>query len=109
MELATCRFVEQERGILFIGPPGTGKSHLAQTIGYQARKLGYSVLYRSIFDLVRDLAAHQALAGQDKLLERYLKPELLLIGDMGLERIPAHSGEHLFGSSCAATRCARPS
>jgi hypothetical protein len=58
--------------------------------------LGYTVLYRSILDLVGDLAADPALTGQDKLLERYLKPELLIIDDMGLKRIPPQSGEHLF-------------
>ena len=95
-DLATGQFIRQAKDVLLLGPPGVGKSFLSQAIGYQAIKLGYTGLYRSIFDLVRDLAADQALAGQDKLLERYLKPELLIIDDMGLKRIPPHSGEHLF-------------
>ena len=37
-----------------MGPPGVGKSHLAQALGYHAVKLGFAVLYRSIFDIVRD-------------------------------------------------------
>ena len=53
-DLATCRFVRENRDILIIGPPGTGKSFIAQAVGYQAIKLGFLVLYRSIFDVVRD-------------------------------------------------------
>jgi DNA replication protein DnaC len=50
-DLATGQFIREARDVLFVGPPGVGKSHLAQAIGYQAIKNDFLVLYRSIFDL----------------------------------------------------------
>jgi len=76
--------------------PGTGKSHLAQAIGYQAIKAGLLVLYRSIFDVVRDFLHDEAFDGQEKILARYLKPDLLIIDDMGIKQLPKRSGEYLF-------------
>jgi len=95
-ELATCRFIREARDCLWLGPPGTGKSHLVQAIGYQAIKSGFTVRYRSIFDVVRDFLHDEAFAGQDKVLARYLKPDLLIIDDMGIKQLPKRSGEYLF-------------
>jgi DNA replication protein DnaC len=95
-ELATCRFVKEARDCLLLGPPGTGKSHLVQAIGYQAIKNGFTVRYRSIFDVVRDFLHDEAFAGQDKVLARYLKCDLLIIDDMGIKQLPKRSGEYLF-------------
>lgn len=94
-ELASCQFIRQRRDVLLIGPPGLGKSHLAQAIGYHAIKAGFLVVYCSIFDLVRELQAEQSPAQLDRALARYLKPDLLLIDDMGLKVLPSKSGEIL--------------
>jgi DNA replication protein DnaC len=95
-DLATCRFVREARDLLFLGPPGVGKSFLVQALGYQAIKQGHVVLYRSIFDVVRDFLHDEALAGQEKVLLRYLKPDLLIVDDMGMKQLPKRSGEYLF-------------
>jgi len=96
MELATCRFIREKRDVLFTGPPGVGKSHLAQAIGHQAAKVGFNVMYRSIFDAVAELMQAEAFNEGAKMIRRYLKPDLLIIDDMGLKKLPKQSGEYLF-------------
>ena len=94
-ELATCRFIREKTDVLFLGPPGVGKSFLVQAIGMQAIRSGLLVLYRSIFDLARDFLEEQDAKQQDKTLSRYLKPDLLVIDDMGMKQLPRRSGECL--------------
>ena len=94
-DLATCRFIREARDVLFLGPPGVGKSFLVQAIGYQAIKQGHVVLYRSIFDVVRDFLHEDAL-GDEKVMGKYLKPDLLIVDDMGMKQLPKRSGEYLF-------------
>jgi DNA replication protein DnaC len=94
-DLATCRFIREARDVLFLGPPGVGKSFLVQAIGQLAIKQGHTVLYRSIFDIVRDFLHEEALS-DDKILAQYLKPSLVIIDDMGMKQLPKRSGEYLF-------------
>jgi DNA replication protein DnaC len=95
-DLASCRFLREGRDVLWLGPPGVGKSFMVQAIGYQAIKAGYTVYYRSIFDLVRDFLHDEVLGQEDKTLTKYLKPELLIIDDMGMKQLPRRSAECLF-------------
>jgi DNA replication protein DnaC len=95
-ELATGKFIRESRDCLFVGPPGIGKSHLVQALGYQLIKQGFIVLYRSIFDVVRDFLQDEAMVQTDRTLAKYLKPDLLIIDDMGMKQLPKRSGEYLF-------------
>ncbi len=95
-DLASCRFIREQRDVFLMGPPGVGKSHLAQAIGYHAIKSNFLVFYRSVFDAVRDLMQDETLGGEDNIMKKYLKPDLLIIDDMGLKQLPRNSGEHLF-------------
>lgn len=95
-DLATCQFIEKGLDVCWLGPPGTGKSHLSQALGYQAIKAGFTVRYRSVFDVPRDFLHEEAFAGQDKVLSKYLTPDLLILDDMGMKQLPKRSGEYLF-------------
>jgi DNA replication protein DnaC len=96
MELATGRFIREKTDMLILGPPGVGKSHLVQAIGHQAAKVGFAVLYRSIFDTIGELIQAENFGDNVKMMKRYLMPDLLIIDDMGIKKLPKQSGEYLF-------------
>jgi len=95
-DLAAGDFVRKHHDAILIGPPGVGKSHLVQSIGRQLIRDGFTVYYRSIFDCVRDFLHDEAFEGHDRILNRYLKPDLLILDDMGMKQLPKRSGEFLF-------------
>ncbi len=95
-DLAAGDFVRKHRDVLLLGPPGVGKSHIAQAVGLKMINAGYTVLYRSIFDAVCDLLHDEAFEGHDQIMRRYLTPDLLILDDMGMKKLPKRSGEFWF-------------
>ena len=95
-DLAAGDFVRKHHDAIFVGPPGVGKSHIVQSLGRQLIRDGYTVFYRSIFDCVRDFMHDEAFEGHDRILNRYLKPDVLILDDMGMKQLPKKSGEFLF-------------
>ena len=95
-DLASGEFLRRHRDVLLVGPPGVGKSHIAQSVGRSLIQAGHTVFYRSIFDTVRDLLHDEAFEGHDRVMAKYLKPDLLILDDMGMKQLPKRSGEFLF-------------
>ncbi|MCK5784829.1 MAG: IS21-like element helper ATPase IstB [Desulfobacterales bacterium] len=87
MDLATLDFIRQNESILFIGPPGTGKSHLARSIAFVACRKRYKVFYTTCSDMLNDL--NQGVYEKTLLprLQKYVVSELLVIDEMGHDRL----------------------
>ena len=94
-ELATGRFVTQHEDGLFLGPPGTGKSHLAQAIGVAIIQHGHRVLYREAYALVDELADAQLAGTRKPFLAEVTTIPLLIIDDLGMKRLPHTAAEDL--------------
>jgi DNA replication protein DnaC len=94
-DLATCAFISRREDALFLGPGGTGKSHLAQAIGQSAIQQGYRVLYRETHILLEDLAEAVVEDRRREFMELLTTVPLLIIDDFGMRKLPMNAAENL--------------
>lgn len=94
-ELATGRFIAQREDALLLGPPGTGKSHLAQAIGRAAIQQGYRVVYREVHTLLEELADATLDGTRKAYLAELSTVPLLILDDLGMRKLPHTAAEDL--------------
>ncbi|MEA2207468.1 MAG: hypothetical protein QOE77_4244 [Blastocatellia bacterium] len=94
-DLATAGFIAKHEDALFLGPPGTGKSHLAQAIGLASIQQGYRVLYRETHTLLDEIAEATIDGSRKQHMELLATVPLLIIDDLGMRKLPATAAEDL--------------
>jgi DNA replication protein DnaC len=94
-ELSTARFIAQREDALFLGPPGTGKSHLAQALGRAAIQQGYRVLYREAHTLIEEIADATIRGTRKEYLADLASVPLLIVDDLGMRKLPHTAAEDL--------------
>jgi len=95
-ELFRLRFIPEKANVIFLGGVGLGKTHLATALGYAACQQGYSVLFTSAVDVINTLAAAQRNGRLKPTLERYLRPTLLILDELGYLPIDKAGADLLF-------------
>ena len=95
-DLATCTFLARHENILFCGPSGVGKSHLANALGIEALKRDFRVFCSPVHHLLRNLHAAQASGGHARWLNKTLKVDLLILDDFGLCPLTPQAAQDLY-------------
>ena len=94
-DLATGAFISKHEDALFLGPGGTGKSHLAQAVGQAAILQGYKVLYREVHVLLDELADAAAEGTRKDYMQSVGTVPLLILDDFGMRKLPHTAAEDL--------------
>ena len=112
LALCNSNFIFKNNNVLFIGPPGVGKTHLATALGIAAIHNGYTVLYKSAFDLVLEMSDFETGRQRREYLKGLVKVNLLIVDELGMKKMPQNAADdllevihrrHMTGSTIIAT------
>ena len=93
--LASCHFIEHGENVVFLGPPGVGKSHIATAIAVGAIRAGRRALVRSTFDLAADFAQADATGARRDFVQQLTRVDLLVLEDFGMKKLGSNAAEDL--------------
>lgn len=96
LDLASCRFVQENKNIIFMGNPGVGKTHLANALGIEALKQGYKVYFVCASDIISKLMSARGDGTYYMVLKDLLNVDLLIIDEIGFKKIPQNSVDEFF-------------
>jgi DNA replication protein DnaC len=89
-------FLDRHEDVIFMGPVGVGKSHLAEALGHAACRAGKHVLWCRADDLLKEFLQSRADHTTSKVLRRFLAPHLLIVDDFGLRRLDARQSSDIY-------------
>lgn len=95
-ELATGRYLAEGRNVVFLGPPGVGKTHLAIGLGVKCAELGHRVYFTTVMELARRLSRALAENRLHREMNNYTRPKLLIIDEVGYLKLEAAHASLLF-------------
>lgn len=96
LELATCHFLQRHANIMFIGQPGTGKTHLSVALALSALGRGKTALFTTVWDMINALQQSRADYSYQRKIQQYLKPDLLILDELGYRSMAESTVEDFF-------------
>lgn len=95
-DCSTCSFIKEHSNVVFIGPPGVGKTHLATGLAIKALMKGYKVLFTSVSEMLHTINSSKADNSYYQKIAYYTNPDLLILDELGFKKLPSYSADDFF-------------